>query len=184
MDELVGRHDRLLKHLHHLNDLGVVLQLRVKVRTVLVEHLHQLRLGRKVLYQLLKRPYLQFVHIEVGRFADVVGRVELLVDLLHFLLDLLAGPVDLHLLEDAADFVGLEHLPTVGIGLQKQHHSFRSKRIGLADSIEEHDALDDEVLQALPDQHLLLGGAHGNHVTVQRHRLQNEEILCFSTLPY
>lgn len=179
-DKLVRRHNRLFEYLHHLNDLGVVFQLSVKMRTVLVEYFHEFRFDSEILDQLLERPDLQLMTVEVRWLANVVSRVELFVNLLYLLFDFLGRAVDLHLLQDLVDLVYVEHLSSVAIGLQEQHHSLSSERICFADSVKEHDALDDEVLQPLPNEHLLVEGVHGHHVTVQRHRLQNQKVFCLT----
>lgn len=172
-DELLWRHNGLLEDLYHLDYFRVVFEFGIEMRTVLMEHRHQLRLHRKILNQLLKRPNLQPMTIKMRGFLNPIRRIKLFINLLYFLFNLLRSLRNLHLLHNQLNLFHIQHLPPIRIRLQKQHHRLRLKRINLINLIKKHDALDYEILQALPDQQLLFEGVHSEGVAVQVDRLED-----------
>lgn len=118
--------------------------------------------------------------IKVYWLLHPISGVKLFVNLRNLLFDLLCRFGYLHFLDDLLYFLDIEHLSSVGISLQEEHHGLGLKGIGFVNLIVEHDALDDEVLEPLPNEHLLLYGVHSNDVAVQPRRLQNQEMFFIS----
>lgn len=106
----------------------------------------------------------------------VVGSVKLLVCLNHLLLDFLRRLVNLHFFNNLVDLFHVQHFPTIGISLKEQHHGFCPEWVNLVNSVIKHDALDDEVLESLPDEHFLLDAIHGDDVAIEACGLQNQKI--------
>lgn len=108
--------------------------------------------------------------------SNIVRCVELFVRLYDLLFDFLWCLVNLHLPNNLTDFLHVEHLPTIRISLQEEHHCFCSKWVNLVNSVVKHNALNDEVLQSLPYEHFLLNAVHGNYVAVEAGCLQNQKV--------
>lgn len=145
-------------------------------RAVLFEVIDEILLDEIVPQQVLEAELVQFCVAHVIWPLDLLPFVEVLVDLSDVGQDHLCGLVDLHLPEDALDLVDVEQVAPILVGLEEGHHGLNLEGVVLREPVVVEFGLVHEVLQAHPDDLLLVLGAHDEYKAFQVLGVQDDVV--------